>query len=289
MTTSSRFAHVDGRLVPFDEARAPITDRGFLFADAIYEVTAVLDGAFLDLSAHLARLDRSLDAIDIPNPHDAPTWTRLMGELVVADRLREGLVYLQVSRGCQDRDFYGAEDLKPFVVMFTQSKTLRDAPAARAGIGVITLPDIRWARRDVKSTGLLANVLAKRAAKAAGAQEAWMTEDGGVVTEGASSTAFLVTEAGDLVTRPLSAKVLPGITRETILRVARSHGLTFVERPFTVAEALRGREAFLTSAGTIVSPIVRIDDAAVADGRPGPVATALRAAYFEDAERTPIG
>jgi D-alanine transaminase len=284
----ARHAYVDGALVPFDEARVPVTDRGFLFADAIYEVTALVDGAFLDLSAHLARLDRSLREIDIPNPHDASTWARLMSDLARADALSDGLVYMQVSRGCQDRDFVGAPDLKPFVVMFTQAKDLRRSPAAETGIAVISLPDIRWARRDVKSTGLLAQVLAKRAAKAAGAQEAWMTEENGLVTEGASSTAFIVTPAGELVTRPLSQKVLPGITRATILRVAKAHGLTFVERPFTVEEAKGAREAFLTSAGTIVSPIVMVDGAAVANGHPGQIARDLRAAYFETAERTPL-
>lgn len=290
MTASAkpRFAHVDGHLVPFEEARVPVTDRGFLFADAIYEVTAALEGAFLDLDAHLARLDRSLREIDIANPHDAATWTALMRDLVRADALTEGLVYMQVSRGCQDRDFVGAPDLKPFVVMFTQEKALRATPAAEKGIAAISLPDLRWARRDVKSTGLLAQVLAKRAAKAAGAQEAWMTEEGGFVTEGASSTAFIVTPQGELVTRPLSRKVLPGITRQTILRVAAKHGLAFVERPFTVEEAKAAREAFLTSAGTILSPIVMIDGTPVANGHPGQIARELRAAYFDDAARTPI-
>jgi D-alanine transaminase len=284
-----RFAHVNGRLVPFAEASVPITDRGFLFADSIYEVTAVLDSAFLDLDGHMARLDRSLREIDIPNPHDAATWTRLMADLARANGLVEGLVYMQVTRGSQDRDFVPPPDLVPNVVMFTQEKALRVTAAASKGVSVITLPDLRWARRDIKSTGLLAQVLAKRAAKAAGAQEAWMVEEGGVVTEGASWTAFIVTPQGELVTRPLSHAVLPGITRDTMMRIAVKHGLRLVERTFTVAEALKAREVFLTSAGTILSPIVAIDGTPVANGHPGQVARDLRAAYLEDAARTPIG
>lgn len=283
-----RFAHVNGRLVRFEDARVPITDRGFLFADSIYEVTAVLGGAFLDLDGHLARLDRSLREIDIPNPHDAATWTRLMAELARADGLVEGLVYIQVTRGSQDRDFIPAPGLAPNVVMFTQEKALRATTAAVDGVSVITVPDLRWARRDIKSTGMLAQVLAKRAAKAAGAQEAWMVEEGGVVTEGASWTAFIVTPEGELATRPLSQAVLPGITRDTMMRIAAKHGLRLVERTFTVAEALTAREVFLTSAGTILSPIVSIDGTPVADGQPGPVARDLRAAYLEDAARTPL-
>lgn len=285
-----RFAYVaaegaEGGLVPFDQARVPITDRGFLFADSIYEVTAVIDGAFLDLTPHLARLDRSLKEIGIANPHDQATWLKLMSALVRADALEEGLVYMQVTRGCQDRDFVGTPDLVPTVVMFTQPASLRAPPSAQKGIAVITLPDLRWARRDVKSTGLLAQVLAKQAAKEAGAQEAWMTEGEGVVTEGASSTAFIVTKGGELVTRPLSTTVLPGVTRGTILRVAQRHGLRFVERSFTVREAVEAREAFRTSAGTILTPIVTIDGDPVANGHPGQVARDLREAYFEDAER----
>lgn len=265
----------------------PIVDRGFLFAEAIYEVAAVLDGAFLDLAGHLARLDRSLAEIAIPNPHDAATWATLMGEVARANGLREGLVYVQVTAGTQDRDFAHAPDLVPTVAMFTQAKALRETAAARNGVAVATLPDLRWARRDVKSTGLLAQVMAKRVARAAGAQEAWLVEDG-FVTEGASSTAFIVTAAGELVTRPLSHAILPGVTRLTIMRVARAHGLVVIERPFSVEEAKAAREAFLTSAGTLVHPIVSIDGAPVANGHPGQVARDLRIAYLEDAERTPI-
>lgn len=283
----ARHAHVDGALVPFGEARVSITDRGFLFADAIYEVAAVLDGAFLDLTGHLTRLERSLREIDIPNPHDAAGWTRAMSELALADGLFEGLVYVQVTRGAQDRDFLSPADLTPCVVMFTQFKALRETKAAREGIAVATVPDLRWARRDVKSTGLLAQVLAKRAAQAAGAQEAWMVQDG-LVTEGASSSAFIVTQQGELVTRPLSNAILPGITRATMMGVARKHGLRVVERAFSVAEAKAAREAFLTSAGTLLSPIVAIDGTPVANGHPGQIARDLRAAYLADVERTPL-
>lgn len=285
MSAAARFAHVNGRLVPFAEASVPIVDRGFLFADAIYEVAAVLDGQFLDFDGHLARLDRSLREIGIANPHDAATWLRLMSELARADALTEGLVYLQVTRGSQDRDFVAPPDLAPNVVMFTQQKALRVTTGAANGISIITVPDLRWARRDVKSTGLLAQVLAKQAAKAAGAQEAMMHEDG-VVTEGASWTAFIVTPEGELATRPLSHKVLPGITRETMMKVAKAHGLRLVERTFTVEEARAAREVFLTSAGTLLTPIVAIDGHPVANGHPGQVARDLRAAYLAEAPRT---
>ena len=210
-----------------------------------------------------------------------------MSDLALANGMSEGLVYLQVTRGSQDRDFVAAPDLTPNVVMFTQEKSLRETANAANGISIITVPDLRWARRDVKSTGLLAQVLAKQAARAAGAQEAWMVEDG-VVTEGASWTAFIVTQDGEVVTRPLSHKVLPGVTRATLMRVARAHGLRCVERTFTVEEALAAREVFLTSAGSLVTGIVSIDGKTIANGHPGQFARDLRAAYFEDAPRTPL-
>jgi len=207
--SGERFIHVDGALVPAADARIPVMDRGFLFGDGIYEVTLVLGGRLVDNPAHLARLDRSLAAIDIANPHTVADWTRLQEELIERNRLDEGLVYIEVTRGVAERDFLSADGLRPTVVMFTQAKNVRHQPAAEAGVAVITLPDLRWARRDIKSVSLLAQVLAKRAARAAGVAEAWLVEDG-MVTEGASSSAFIVTPDRAIVTRPLSPAILPG-------------------------------------------------------------------------------
>ena len=197
--------------------------------------------------------------------------------------LGEGLIYIEVTRGVAERDFLSPDDLTPTVVMFTQGQAILDNPAAERGVKVITLADLRWERRDIKSVSLLAQVLAKRAARAAGVAEAWMVEDG-AVTEGASSTAFIVTKEREIVTRPLSHAVLPGITREAILRVAREHGYALVERTFSVAEARAAQEAFFTSASSIAMPVIAIDGAPVGDGAPGPVVRALRRYYFEAAQ-----
>ncbi len=277
---SGRIVYVNGAFGPLETASVPVMDRGFLFGDGIYEVTAVIDGRFADNEAHLARLDRSLSEIEIRNPHTAEEWTAIQRELVQRNGLTEGLIYIEVTRGVAERDFTSPDTLAPTVVMFTQVKPLRTNGNLAKGASVITLPDLRWARRDIKSVSLLAQVLAKRAAAKAGVAEAWMVEDG-VVTEGASSTAFILTEADEIVTRPLSQAVLPGVTRRTILRLAAERGLRFVERPFSVAEAQGAREAFFTSASTIVMPVVRIDDVTVGDGKPGPVALRLRELYLE--------
>lgn len=282
MTASAtpRIVYVNGAFLPIETASIPVMDRGFLFGDGIYEVTAVIDGRFADNEPHLNRLDRSLGEIGIPNPHSIAEWTAIQRELVARNALAEGLIYIEVTRGVLERDFAYPAGLVPTVVMFTQAKSVRTNAALAKGATVITVPDIRWARRDIKSTSLLAQVLAKQAAANAGAGEAWMVEDG-VVTEGASSTAFIITKAGELISRPLTRKVLPGITRGAILRLAREHALTFVERTFTVDEAKAAREAFFTSASAIVIPVVSIDGTPVADGRPGPLALQLRDFYIE--------
>jgi D-alanine transaminase len=277
----SRIAYVNGSFVPFEEARIPITDRGFLFADGIYEVSAVLNGALVDNEAHLARLDRSLREIGIANPHSAAEWTRLEEDLVRRNGLAEGLVYMQVTRGAAERDFAFPKEAKPTVVMFTQVKNISRSPAAETGVAVITVPDLRWKRRDIKSVALLAQVLAKQAAAEAGVFEAWMVEDGNV-TEGGSSTAFII-KGGRIVTRPLSNAILPGITRVSVMRLAKEQGLTLEERLFTVEEALAADEAFLTSASSFVMPVVAIDGKPVASGKPGPLVRKLRALYMEAA------
>ena len=276
----SRTVYVNGTFLPYEQASIPIMDRGFLFADGIYEVSAVIEGRMIDNEPHLARLDRSLGEIRIPNPHTTPEWVKIQEELISRNGLREGIVYIQVTRGTAERDFAFPKDGAPTVVMFTQEKRMLDAPAAETGVAVITVPDLRWARRDIKSTALLAQVLAKQAAAEAGVAEAWMVEDGSV-TEGGSSTSFIITKDGRIITRPLSNSVLPGITRQTVMRLAREAQLRVEERLFTVEEAYGAAEVFLTSASSLVMPIIRVDDRVIGDGKPGPLVRRLREIYLD--------
>lgn len=280
-------AYLNGRFVPLAEANISVLDRGFLFAEGVYEVAAVIDSKLIDSPAHLARLQRSADAIGIPLPLSPDAVEAAQKELVRRNELQEGLVYLQLTRGADaSRDFLPSQPLEPTLVMFTQAKAFLDTPAVRAGIAVATVPDLRWARRDIKSVGLLAQVLAKRTAEEAGAQEAWMVEDG-FVTEGASSTAFIVTAEG-IITRPYSQAVLAGCTALALNELARESGLTVVHRPFTVDEALNADEAFISSASTLCQSVVRIDGGIIGDGVPGPVATRLRSLYIDFARRTAV-
>lgn len=276
----SRIVYVNGSFLPYEEAKIPIMDRGFLFGDGIYEVSAVLNSRLVDNEAHLARLERCLGEIRIPNPHTAEEWTRLEEELVRRNGLVEGVVYMEVTRGVAERDFAFPKDAKPTVVMFTQAKNISRSPMAEAGVAVITVPDIRWQRRDIKSVSLLAQVLAKQAAAEAGVFEAWMVENGHV-TEGGSSTSFIITEDRRIVTRPLSNAILPGITRQSVMRLAQENGLKIEERLFTLHEAHDAAEAFLTSASSFVTPVVRINDKPVGDGKPGPLTRRLRQLYLE--------
>jgi D-alanine transaminase len=276
----SSIVFVSGSFLPFEEASIPIMDRGFLFADGIYEVSAVLNSRLVENDAHLARLDRSLDQIRIANPYTAQEWTRLEEELVRRNGLVEGVVYMEVTRGAAERDFAFPKDAKPTVVMFTQVKNITRAPAAETGVAVVTVEDLRWKRRDIKSVALLAQVLAKQAAAEAGVFEAWMVEDGHV-TEGSSSTAFIITRDGRIVTRPLSNAILPGITRQSVMRLAQEHGLKVEERLFTIEEAHAAAEAFLTSASSFVMPVVEIDGKPVGNGRPGALTRRLRQLYLE--------
>lgn len=278
-----RIAFLNGDTVRLDEARVPIMDRGLLFADGIYEVSAVLGGGLVDNEAHLDRLGRSLAAIRIVNPYAPAEWAQHQTELVRRNRLDEGLVYIQVTRGTAERDFTFPAAARPTVFMFTQARRIVDAPLAVSGAAVITVPDLRWRRRDIKSTGLLAQVLAKQEAAEAGANEAFMVEDG-LVTEGASSTAFIVTKANAVVTRPLSTSVLPGITRQAVLRLVDEQGLSLDERAFTVEEARAAAEVFYTAASAFVMPVVSIDGHTIGSGRPGPLATRLRALYIDLAQ-----
>ncbi len=283
--TASRIVYLNGAFLPFEEARVPIMDRGFLFADGIYEVSAIIDGRLVDNAAHLARLDRSLGEIGIRNPHDAAGWERLQTELVARNGVTEGLVYMQVTRGVAERDFaFPKAGTEPTVMMFTQAKTVLANPLAETGARVITVEDLRWKRRDIKSVALLAQVLAKQQAAEAGVAEAWMVEDG-AVTEGSSSTAFIVSRDRVLVTRPLSTALLPGITRASVLRLAQEADLRIEERLIPVDEAYAAQEAFYTSASAFVMPVVEIDGKPLGEGRPGPLTRRLRELYIETARQ----
>ncbi|GEO98154.1 D-amino-acid transaminase [Methylobacterium haplocladii] len=280
----SRTAYVNGEYLPLDQARVPVMDRGFLFADGIYEVAAVLGGRLVDNAGHLARLARSLSEIGIDNPHTVEEWVRIETDLVARNELAEGLVYLQVTRGVAERDFsFPAAGTPATVVAFTQAKTITNNPLAETGAKVVTVPDLRWKRRDIKSVALLAQVLAKQAASEAGAAEAFMVEDG-AITEGSSSTAFIVTRDGTIVTRPLSNALLPGITRRAVIALATEFGLRLQERLFSVEELHGAAEAFYTSASAFVMPVVSVDGRTLGDGRPGAVARRLRELYFTFAE-----
>jgi D-alanine transaminase len=274
----ARFAYVNGRFVPHSEAAIHIEDRGFQFADGVYEVITVMGGHFVDEMAHLARLRYSLGEIRIEPPLADRVLKLLMRSLARRNGLRDGILYIQVTRGEAPRDFKFPRQTKSSIVMTTRRMDL-SGKVGETGIAVVTTPDIRWARRDIKSIGLLAQVLAKQSAADAGAFEAWMIDEQGLVTEGASSNAWIVTTEGILVTRQTDRSVLHGITGNSIERLAGELGLTVERRPFTLDEALRAREAFLSSATTFCMPIIRIDDQPVANGYPGEITRNLRAAY----------
>lgn len=285
----TRIVHVNGDWLPEDRATVSVFDRGFLFADGVYEVTSVLGGKLIDFAGHCRRLDRSLRELDMANPHDDATWLALHREIVARNGIEDGLVYLQVTRGNPgDRDFaYPAAGTAPTVVMFTQAKPgLADSPAARTGWSVVSIPDLRWGRRDIKTVQLLYPSMGKMAAKAAGADDAWMIEDG-FVTEGTSNNAYIVT-GNRIVTRQLGTEILHGITRAAVLRLAAEAQLQVEERPFTLDEAKEADEAFITSASAFVMPVVSIDGVPLGDGRPGPVAARLRAIYLDEMRKAAV-
>lgn len=279
----SRTVYVNGAYLPEEEAKISIFDRGFIFGDGIYEVSAVLGGKLVDCDAHLVRLERSCGEIQLSLPWSRAELIAIHEELIARNAIDEGSIYLQVSRGAADRDFPFPADAKPSLVLFTQVRNLTNAPAAKTGIKVVSCPDLRWERRDIKSVNLLAPVLAKQFAAEKGAQEAWMVE-GGVVTEGASSTAWIV-KGKTLISRPLSNKVLPGITRKAVLAFLAESGFSFEEREFTLEEALDAEEAFITSATSFVMPVVSIDGHSIHNGAPGPATIRLREIYFDHARK----
>jgi D-alanine transaminase len=276
----NHIAYVNGEFLPLQDAKVSILDRGFLFADGIYEVSAVLDGRLVDKDAHMQRLLHSVSEIQLALPETVAGIIDIQIELIRRNSLTEGIVYIEVTRGVADRDFMFPKDARPTLVIFTQEKRIVDSPAAKTGIAVKSVPDIRWARRDIKSVGLLAQVLAKQAAQAANCQEAWMVEDG-FVTEGGSSSAFIITTDRVLVTRPNSSAILPGCTRKATVKLAQEHQIRVEERPFTLAEAQAAAEAFMTSASAFVTPVVHIDGRDVGNGRPGPLTSQLREIYIE--------
>ncbi|MEF2550633.1 D-amino-acid transaminase [Aurantimonas sp. A2-1-M11] len=284
----TRTVYVNGAYVPEDQATISVFDRGFLFADGVYEVTTVLSGKLVDFVPHMARLARSLGELDLPSPAGEEELLAIHRELVARNDLDEGLIYMQVTRGAADRDFlFPPKDTAPSLVLFTQAMPLRDRPAARTGIRVASVPDLRWARRDIKTVQLLYPSMAKMEAKARGADDAWLVEDG-IVTEGSSNNAHIVTADGTLVTRNLSHAILHGITRAAVLKLARDDGVAVEERSFTLEEAKRASEAFVTSASTFVMPVVEIDGQPVGTGEPGPIAQRLREIYLAEADRTAI-
>lgn len=286
----SRIAYVNGTYRPMRDAVVHVEDRGFQFADGVYEVWSVFDGRLADFEGHLTRLWRSLDELRIPRPMTSEALSRVLKETVRRNRVREGLAYIQVTRGTARRDHpFPAEGTRPTVVVTARTLPLiKGAAAAEKGVAVITQPDIRWGRCDIKTVGLLPNVLAKQAARERGAAEAWMVDDMGLVTEGSSTNAWIVDEHGKLRTRDCQSNILRGVTRAAVLQLAADEGLEIEERAFSVDEVKRAREAFYTSASGFVMPAVSIDGARIGDGRPGPVATKLRTLYLERARRDAI-
>ncbi|MFY0662786.1 MAG: D-amino-acid transaminase [Shimia sp.] len=285
----SRTVYVNGDYLPEEDAKISIFDRGFLMADAVYEVTSVLDGKLIDFDGHAVRLKRSLDELEMAEPCSKDELLAIHRKLVEENAIVEGLIYLQVTRGSDgDRDFvFPSEDTPPSIVLFTQNKPgLADNPAAKKGAKIISIEDIRWGRRDIKTVQLLYPSMGKMMAKKAGADDAWLVEDG-FVTEGTSNNAYFVKD-GVIVTRPLSNDILHGITRKAVLRMAAEAQLKIEERLFTIEEAQGADEAFTTSASAFVMPVVEIDGVALGDGTPGPIATRLREIYLDESLKAAI-
>jgi len=279
----SRTFYVNGDFVAEENATVSVLDRGFLFADAVYEVCTVLDGKLIDNTAHLLRLHRSLDELQMRSPASDEVITTAQLALIAHNNLQEGIVYLQVSRGVADRDFaYPADDVATTLVMFTQQKNLLNDPLAQSGLNVISVEDIRWRRRDIKTVGLLGPCMAKQAAKNAGAHDAWLVEDG-KVTEGTSNNAYIVLADGTIKTRQLGHEILSGITRSAVLKLCDRTQAVIVEEAFTINDVMQAKEAFITSASTFVLPVVSMDGQPIGDGRPGPVTRRLRELYIETA------
>lgn len=277
----SRIVYVNGKWVPEEQAQVSVFDRGFLFADAIYEVTAVIGRKLIDYPGHVARLKRSLESLGISAPVTEAELLALHREIIARNDLDSGLIYLQITRGEADRDFLYASDMKPSIVMFTQRKNILDNPKWKTGLAAKTMPEGRWANRQIKTVQLLYSSMMKMEAVRAGADDAFLVEDG-FITEASSSNVHIVTKDGNLVTRHLTNALLHGITRASVLKLAREAALTVEERAFTVEEARNAAEVFITSAGAFVTPVVKVDDSIIGDGTPGPVSRKLLDIYIED-------
>ena len=285
----TRTVYLNGDYLPEHEAKVSVFDRGFLMADGVYEVTSVLDGKLIDFAGHCVRLARSLGELEMKNPHTNAEWLAIHRELVARNGVTEGMVYLQVTRGNPgDRDFaYPTAETEPTVVLFTQSKPgLADNPLAKTGMKVISIPDLRWARRDIKTVQLLSPSMGKMAAKKAGVDDSWFVEDG-VVTEGTSNNAYIV-KGNRIITRQLSHDILHGITRAAVLRFATEAQMEVEERPFTIAEAQAADEAFISSASAFVMPVVEVDGKAVGTGKPGHIVARLREIYLDEMRRAAV-
>ena len=282
----SRIAYVNGRYVPHGEAAVHIEDRGYQFADGVYEVTAVVNGKLVDNEGHMVRLERSLGELQIDMPMSRAALDVVLNETVRRNGVRFGMVYMQITRGAAKRNHPFPENIRPALVVTAKRAPLMLDPDAVPGGRAITMPDIRWGRCDIKTVALLPNVLAKQKALEAGAYEAWLVDDDGFVTEGTSTNAWILDREGRLITRPLSNNILGGITRQTMLRLARENDIEVVERPFTVEEAKAAREAFITSTTNFLKPITQIDDAVIGNGEPGETSRrmlGLYAAYCREA------
>ncbi|PKQ07697.1 MAG: D-amino acid aminotransferase [Alphaproteobacteria bacterium HGW-Alphaproteobacteria-12] len=281
-----RIAYVNGRYLRYVEASVHIEDRGYQFADGVYEVCGVRDGRLMDESLHLERLQRSLGELRIAWPVALPALRHILREVVSRNRVRNGLVYCQITRGVAPRDHpFPAMPVKPaLVVTAKRINEARLAAAVETGVAVVTMPDLRWARRDIKSVALLPNILAKQAAREAGAYEAWLVDGEGFVTEGASTNAWIVDTQGRLVTRPAGPDILSGVTRRVLLEAAKHIGVEIVERPFTPEEAKSAREAFISASSSIAIPVIGIDGAPIGNAAPGALTLRLRAAYREIGE-----
>ncbi|MSO75694.1 MAG: D-amino-acid transaminase [Alphaproteobacteria bacterium] len=275
----SRIAYVNGRYVPHRQASVHVEDRGYQFADGVYEVVPVVDDLLVDEEPHLDRLDRSLRELRIAWPIRRAALKIAMREVLRRNYFQHGIIYIQMTRGVARRDHPFPKLAQPAVVITAARRPRPGAAMMEDGVKVISVPDIRWGRCDIKTVSLLPNVLAKQQAREAGAYEAWLVDEDGNVTEGGSSNAWIVTREGELVTRPSGHEILSGITRRSVLQLVREEGLDFVERPFSLEEAKRAREAFVTSATSYVTPVVEIDEAVVGNGKPGSIAQKLYAAY----------
>ena len=277
----ARLAYVDGRYVAHNAASVHVEDRGFQFSDGVYEVISIVGRRLIDMEGHLDRLERSLKALDMPEPVSRPVLAMIMRELVTRNRVREGIIYLQVTRGVAPRDHKFPAGLKPTLVMTTKHVEFLNQKRLSDGVKVISIPDIRWGRCDIKAVALLPNCMGKTQAASAGAYEAWQVDTEGFVTEGTSSNAWILTRDNVLKTRGLGPDILRGVTRDSLMRIAAEEGVTVVEEAFTVEEARDAREAFVTSATSFLTPVVKIDDRVIGNGAPGSLSCRLQRWYID--------